>query len=199
MVFSEAPFPVWDTTLGSSLLAALAPQLVYLVFLCWTSHVLFKLKSMEERVSVNTSLNVKAAWENSIWYFGQLIIFGGGGIGHLWEMVNHGSLTAIILISPWSHNISCQCRVSEFFFAVQEWVAIQMNMSIITWTAVKGLQHWHQTKFTIFRCCLFKFYTYHDSLGAQGGGRVCSLSLLDNFCFCVAEVRSDCPDLLMCK
>ena len=159
MVFSEAPFPVWDTTLGCSLLAALAPRLVYLVFLCLTSHVLFKLKSMEERVSVDTSLNVKVACENSIWYFGQLIIFGeggrgGGGIGHLWEMVKHGSLTAIILISPWSHNISCQCRVSEFFFAVQEWVAIQMNMSIITWTAVKGLQHWHQTKFTIFTVSL---------------------------------------------
>ena len=159
MVFSEAPFPVWDTTLGCSLLAALVPsQLVYLVFLCLTSHVLFKLKSMQERVSVNTSLNVKVALENSIWYFGQVITSGGGegwgGGGHPWQMVKHGSLTTINLISPWSHNISCQCRVSEFFFAVQEWVAIQMNMSIITWTAVKGLQHWHQTKFTIFTVSL---------------------------------------------
>ena len=41
-------------TLGCGFLAALDYLLVYVVFLCLTSHVLFKSKSVEERVSVST-------------------------------------------------------------------------------------------------------------------------------------------------
>lgn len=33
---------------------------------------------------------------------------------------------------PRSHDICCQCCVSEFFFAIQEWIAIEMYMAIIT-------------------------------------------------------------------
>lgn len=43
-----------------------------------------------------------------------------------------------LMCLPRSHDICCQCCVCEFFFAVQEWVAIKMNMSIVALKEVKG-------------------------------------------------------------